>query len=132
MARSLRGNWHRRVSVGPGSGGLTLHEPSRRRRFIHAMFTCGEDYAERNVEHFESERRNRKLRPLQCLTRHFNLALVAGWAGRRIPAAPSPTNPGVLPFEGVAGSLRIQGLCDRRRVVAHHVEVGPCRTVRPG
>ncbi len=72
MTRGLRGNWQRRVSVGPGSGGLTLHEPSRRRRFIHAMPTRSEDYIERGIEHFESDRRDRQFRHLQRQARHFN------------------------------------------------------------
>ena len=36
------------------------------------MLTCGEDYVERDIEHFESERRDRQLRHLQRQARHFN------------------------------------------------------------
>ena len=45
-------------------------------RLIYAMLTRGEDYVERGIEHFESERRDRQLRHLQRQARHFNLALV--------------------------------------------------------
>lgn len=45
-------------------------------RLIYAMLTRGEEYVERGIEHFESERRDRQLRHLQRQARHFNLALV--------------------------------------------------------
>ena len=45
-------------------------------RLIYAMLTRGEDYVERGIAHFESERRERQLRHLQRQARHFNLALV--------------------------------------------------------
>ena len=45
-------------------------------RLIYAMLTRGEEYVERGIEHFETERRDRQLRNLQRQARHFNLALV--------------------------------------------------------
>ena len=45
-------------------------------RLIYAMLTRGEEYVERGIEHFETERRDRQLRHLQRQARHFNLALV--------------------------------------------------------
>ena len=45
-------------------------------RLIYAMLTRGEEYVERGIEHFETERRDRQIRHLQRQARHFNLALV--------------------------------------------------------
>ena len=45
-------------------------------RLIYAMLTRGEEYVERGIEHFETERCDRQLRHLQRQARHFNLALV--------------------------------------------------------
>ena len=45
-------------------------------RLIYAMLTRGEEYVERGIEHFETERRDRQIRHLQRQARHFSLALV--------------------------------------------------------
>ena len=45
-------------------------------RLIYAMLTRGEEYVERGMEHFETERRERQLRHLLRQARHLNLALV--------------------------------------------------------
>ena len=45
-------------------------------RLIYAMLTRGEEYVEKGIEQFESERRDRQLRHLQRQARRFNLTLV--------------------------------------------------------
>ena len=45
-------------------------------RLIYAMLTRGEEYVEKGMEQFETERRDRQLRHLQRQARRFNLTLV--------------------------------------------------------
>ena len=45
-------------------------------RLIYAMLTRGEEYVDKGIEQFESERRDRQLRHLQRQARRFNLTLV--------------------------------------------------------
>ena len=45
-------------------------------RLIYAMLTRGEEYVERGMAQFETERRERQLRHLQRQARYFDLALV--------------------------------------------------------
>ena len=44
-------------------------------RLIYAMLTRGEEYVERGMAEFETQRRERQLRHLQRQARHFNLTL---------------------------------------------------------
>ena len=46
-------------------------------RLIYAMLTRGEEYVDKGIAHFETERRDRQIRHLQRQARHFNLALVS-------------------------------------------------------
>ena len=46
-------------------------------RLIYAMLTRGEEYVDKGMAQFETERRERQLRHLQRQARHFNLALVS-------------------------------------------------------
>ncbi len=46
-------------------------------RLIYAMLTRGEEYVERGMAEFETERRERQLRHLQRQARHFNLVLAS-------------------------------------------------------
>ena len=46
-------------------------------RLIYAMLTRGEEYEDKGMAQFETERRERHLRHLQRQARHFNLALVS-------------------------------------------------------
>ena len=45
-------------------------------RLIYAMLTRGEEYVEKGMAGFETERRERQLRHLQRQAKHFNLTLV--------------------------------------------------------
>ena len=46
-------------------------------RLLYAMLTRGEEYVDKGMAQFESERRERQLRHLQRQARHFNMALVS-------------------------------------------------------
>ena len=46
-------------------------------RLIYAMLTRGEEYVDKGMAQFETERRERQLRHLQRQARHFNFALVS-------------------------------------------------------
>ena len=46
-------------------------------RLIYAMLTRGEEYVDKGMAHFETERRERQLRHLQRQARRFNLTLVS-------------------------------------------------------
>ena len=46
-------------------------------RIVYAMLTRGEEYVERGIDQFETERRERQLRYLQRQARRFNLAVVS-------------------------------------------------------
>ena len=75
-SRSFIGASHRarlRRLDGTRAFKATAHQLAR---LIYAMLARGEDYVERGIAHFESERRERQLRHLQRQARHFNLTLV--------------------------------------------------------